>query len=271
MSTAAWSTGSIWDKRIERAESKEEDSPWARELLGFYRRILEFQKTAFERELPAKATGLAELRSLRESLDLYAAASSMPSLLETVERWAPEKLQQEAKRLGSLPAEQIHDRLQNCIQLSPADGSPPDFFSRAVLQPLAERIARNTRAENSAVTSNQCPRCGGVPQLAVLRQEGDGGKRWLLCSFCQTEWDFHRVRCPKCGERDHEKLPRFTSEDHPAVRVEACDSCHTYLKSFDLTVDGTIVPLVDEIATAPLDIWAAEKGYRKLQPNLLGF
>lgn len=271
MSSAAWSTGSIWDTRIERAKSKAEDSPWARELLGFYRHILEFQKAVYQREQPANSSGTAEKRSLRESIDLYAAAASVPSLLETVARWAPEKLRQEAKQFGSLSPEQIHDRLLNDILLSPGDESPPDFFSRAVLQPLAERIARSTRSERNAVTSNKCPCCGGVPQLAVLRQEGDGGKRWLLCSFCQREWDFHRVRCPNCGERDHEKLPRFTSEGHPAVRVEACDSCRAYLKSFDLTVDGTIVPLVDDVATAPLDIWAEEKGYRKLQPNLLGF
>jgi formate dehydrogenase maturation protein FdhE len=29
--------------------------------------------------------------------------------------------------------------------------------------------------------------------------------------------------------------------------------------------------VVDEIATAPLDLWAVEHGYRKIQPNLMGF
>jgi hypothetical protein len=231
---------------------------------------LEFQKAVYERSQPASVNRNAEPRSLRDSIDLYTAAAFVPSLLQTIEQWGPGKLQQEAKQFGSLSLEQIRDRLQNHVQLSPGNESPADFFSRSVLQPLAERIASSTRPENT-LTRDKCPCCGGEPQLAVLRQEGDGGKRLLLCSFCQTEWDFHRIRCPNCGERDHEKLPRFTSDGHPAVRVEACDSCRAYLKSFDLTVDGNIVPLVDEIATAPLDIWAAEKGYRKLQANLLGF
>jgi formate dehydrogenase maturation protein FdhE len=55
------------------------------------------------------------------------------------------------------------------------------------------------------------------------------------------------------------------------VRVEACDSCNHYLKGVDMTVDGLAVPLVDEVATAPLDLWAGECGYTKISPNLMGF
>ena len=93
----------------------------------------------------------------------------------------------------------------------------------------------------------------------------------LQCSLCQSEWEFRRVLCPACGEVNHEKLPRYSAEGITAVRVEACDTCHRYLKSIDMTVDGLAVPPVDEIATAPLDLWAAERGYRKIQLNLMGF
>jgi formate dehydrogenase maturation protein FdhE len=30
------------------------------------------------------------------------------------------------------------------------------------------------------------------------------------------------------------------------------------------------VPVVDELATIPLNLWAQQHGYVKLQPNLLG-
>ena len=56
----------------------------------------------------------------------------------------------------------------------------------------------------------------------------------------------------------------------PHVRVEACDTCKRYLKSVDLTTNGLAVPVVDEIAAAPLDLWAAEHGYQKIELNLLG-
>ena len=55
------------------------------------------------------------------------------------------------------------------------------------------------------------------------------------------------------------------SWEFPHVCVEACDSCGRYIKAVDLTVDGRAVPLVDEIATLPLNIWAEEHGYSKIR------
>jgi FdhE protein len=103
-----------------------------------------------------------------------------------------------------------------------------------------------------------------------LRGEGDGGKRWLLCSLCASEWQSQRVVCPGCGEENTDKLPIFKAADFPAARVEACDTCRTYLKSIDLTKDGHAIPVVDEMATVALNIWAEEHDYVKLETNLLG-
>jgi formate dehydrogenase maturation protein FdhE len=38
----------------------------------------------------------------------------------------------------------------------------------------------------------------------------------------------------------------------------------------DLTRLGFAVPLVDEVATAALDVWAREHGYKKIELNLVG-
>jgi formate dehydrogenase maturation protein FdhE len=65
-------------------------------------------------------------------------------------------------------------------------------------------------------------------------------------------------------------LPVYKAADFDAVRVEACDRCKTCLKSVDLTRDGHAVPMVDEIATVALNLWADDHGYAKLEPNLLG-
>jgi FdhE protein len=53
------------------------------------------------------------------------------------------------------------------------------------------------------------------------------------------------------------------------VRIEACDNCKRYLKTIDLTKDGHAVPIVDDIASVSLDLWAAEQGYSRLRANLL--
>ena len=83
--------------------------------------------------------------------------------------------------------------------------------------------------------------------------------------------DEHLVTCPYCGEEDERKLAYFQSPAFPHVRVDACDSCRRYLKNVDLTKLGLAVPLVDEIAAAPLDAWAREHGYEKIELNLVGF
>ena len=54
------------------------------------------------------------------------------------------------------------------------------------------------------------------------------------------------------------------------MRVEACDTCHCYIKTIDLTKDGRAVPMVDELAAIPLSLWASENRYTKVSPNLLG-
>jgi FdhE protein len=106
--------------------------------------------------------------------------------------------------------------------------------------------------------------------MGVLRLEGDGGKRFLLCAFCSQEWEFRRILCPTCGEEAEGKLPVYVAEQLAHVRVEACDTCKFYLQTVDLTKDGHAVPLVDDLAAIPLTLWAHEHGYTRLQPNLLG-
>jgi formate dehydrogenase accessory protein FdhE len=127
---------------------------------------------------------------------------------------------------------------------------PPDFL---------ERVHATTQ-----------PCTGHKPLCSVLRPEGEGGKRFLVCAVCAHEWEFNRLRCPACGNEDKDTLPVYTNDQFPYIRIEACDACHTYLKSIDMTKNGLAVPEVDELAAVALDLWAADKGYAKLHPNLLG-
>ncbi len=110
----------------------------------------------------------------------------------------------------------------------------------------------------------------GKPQVGVLRQEGDGAKRFLICSLCSTEWAYGRIVCPACGEETVDKLAIYTANQFNHVRVEGCDTCGHYIKTIDLTKNGLAVPVVDELATIPLNIWAHEHGYVKMQTNFLG-
>ena len=116
-----------------------------------------------------------------------------------------------------------------------------------------------------------CPYCGEAPIAAVLRDEPEiKGRRTLLCSLCLAEWAFPRTRCPACGEERADRRPHHVSESWPHVRVEECGSCRTYVKAIDLRETGLAVPVVDELASVELDLWAAEQGLSKLRTNLLG-
>ena len=106
--------------------------------------------------------------------------------------------------------------------------------------------------------------------MAVLRPEGYGARRSLVCSLCMTEWPWRRILCPACGEQQSDRLSVYTASQFEHVRVEACETCHTYIKAIDLTKDGRAIPIVDELATTPLDLWAGEQKYRKLERNLFG-
>ena len=106
--------------------------------------------------------------------------------------------------------------------------------------------------------------------MGALRQRGEGAARSLICPFCLGEWDFRRILCPGCGEENHQKLPVFHAEDFDYVRIECCDTCKTYIKTVDFTKNGHAEVLVDDLASSPLDLWARDRGYARLQANFLG-
>ena len=121
-----------------------------------------------------------------------------------------------------------------------------------------------------------CPVCGGWPQVSVIREESGefmaGSPRYLVCGRCASWWSFARATCPACGEDDSRKLGAFSPEGDRCVRIDACDTCRVYVKTFDLREPGArdIVPLVDDVATLTLDVWAHEKGLQRPGVSLAG-
>jgi len=251
---------SSWDLRIARAGELAKKNSAVSELLEFYQRLAHFQKSVY--------------RAVESSADhdIGILPRHFPALLALISDAGSPALKESARALEQASAEERLDLLaafwQHEISL---DQLPAEygFFAQALLQPYAEYLAERANASTEA-SPPLCPFCGSKPQLAVLRPEGDGAKRFLLCSLCGTEWFFRRLLCPNCAEENKDRLPVFTAAEFDYVRVDACDTCHTYLKSIDLTKNGKAVPVVDELATVSLNLWAKEHNYQKLQPNLFG-
>jgi FdhE protein len=104
-----------------------------------------------------------------------------------------------------------------------------------------------------------CPVCGGNPDFSFLEKEN--GARWLLCSRCDTEWLFERLKCPYCNNTDQQKLSYYTS-DEGLYRLYVCDNCKHYLKAIDLRNAGpdTLIPL-ERLLTLEIDVQARHYGY----------
>ncbi|MGH8906994.1 MAG: formate dehydrogenase accessory protein FdhE [Egibacteraceae bacterium] len=121
-----------------------------------------------------------------------------------------------------------------------------------------------------------CPACGGPPQVSVIAERSGeflgGDPRWLVCGRCATWWGYPRATCSACGEGDPTRLSPFEAAGMPWVRVDACGTCHGYTKTFDLRQDGArdVIPLVDDIASLALDLWAASQGFHRPVRSLAG-
>lgn len=269
--------GPEYDARIRRAERLSAEHPFATEFLDFFRHVASFQKN-LRANINSSSAGIkatsAPAQDLRGPLDLAVVLPHFRGFLSVIEKQAPPALSESARQFAQLPSDSWIASLQSYWELAGSFdqqvGAFAQFIPRAFLQPHAEFRGARTPAPPLAVTMRLCPLCGARPLLGVLRPEGDGGKRFLLCSFCAQEWEFRRILCPTCGEEAEAKLPVYVAEQFPHIRVEACDTCKFYLRTIDLTKDGHAIPLVDDLAAIPLTLWAHEHGYSRLQPNLLG-
>jgi FdhE protein len=272
---------SPWQQRIRRAEHLAAQYPFAAEILAFYIHLARFQEDLYHR-LERSSAGvppavlLEKQRASRPLSGQQAAAatktllSSFPEFLSLLEKRAPAPLSQVARDLHTSDPATWPDLFTQCFTHIDSPTDPQEFLILAFLQPYAEFTRPHAQVQLENSTSFHCPFCHRKPAAAILRPQGDGGRRSLLCGFCLTEWDFRRLVCPGCGEEDHSKLPVYTADNLPAIRVECCDTCQTYIKCIDLTKSGLAEPLVDELASVPLNLWAQQHGYAKLQPNLLG-
>jgi FdhE protein len=257
--------------RIKRAQELSNQHAFASEILGFFIPVARFQIEMREQlgstNLRTSLSGGVDSELSREELSEF--SSRFASFLSVVEANGPPQLAQQSRALRARGTDSWAELLSGAwIARSPSDAE--GVLAQAFLQPYAQLLRSDASPRPAIHTYAVCPFCNRKPVVGVLRQMGDGGARSLVCGFCLNEWEFRRIVCPGCGEENDRKLPVFTATDFDYIRVDCCDSCKTYIKTVDLTLNGHADPIVDEIASAPLDLWAHDRGYAKLQKNLLG-
>ena len=265
---------SPWQRRIARAQELRNRYAFAAEILSFYVQIARFQEN-FQQEADRLPQTVQEISAPAELTleESSALRLRFESFLSIVQVHGPATLAHLSDDLRARGPSFWSDLLTSAWS-APAPSDATTVLAQAFLQPCAELL--RSRTQRTAFKSGLsgkfaiCPFCTRKPCVGVLRQMGDGAARSMVCSFCVAEWDFRRLVCPACGEENDTKLPVFTASDFDYIRVECCETCKTYIKSVDLTKDGHAEPIVDDLASAALDLWARERGYAKLHANLLG-
>ncbi|OAI54497.1 hypothetical protein AYO44_14860 [Planctomycetaceae bacterium SCGC AG-212-F19] len=114
---------------------------------------------------------------------------------------------------------------------------------------------------SGAWAEGYCPVCGSYPKLGEFR--GLEQIRFLRCGLCAAQWQFPRLRCPGCGQRDHRQLGYLHVEgEENKWRAAICEECRQYVKMVStLTPLTPLQLLVTDVATVHVDLLAADKGY----------
>ena len=128
------------------------------------------------------------------------------------------------------------------------------------MRPFLSRCAEvlQQREELASWTHSHCGLCGGEPDFAVITPAAE---RHLICSRCTLRWKFESLTCPYCRNADRARITSFATPDGQ-YRVYACDVCKRYLKAYDgRRATRPVMPMVDSVATLPLDAAAMQRGY----------
>ncbi|HEX9099777.1 MAG TPA: formate dehydrogenase accessory protein FdhE [Candidatus Dormibacteraeota bacterium] len=291
MARAAVAAGPFTERRDRTAELRQRHA-FARELLDFYGALLAVQEQAHEEATSA--------RPAARDLVPYVAEMVVPAVVNVSIAAGPPQLRDAV----ALRLQTTDPREFVAAWIGGEDQPVVDrFLARASVGPVLEALGSEIAASCVGVRDGRhCPSCGAPPQLSyfgLAPEDLAAGRRFLLCARCQTSWGYARMTCAGCGEEASSRLPIFSEEgtasgergsvvrglqgklgdqiagEHqpvfPHVRIEACDSCRHYLLNVDLAADPAAVPVVDELAALPLDLYARDRGYSKIIPNLMGF
>jgi len=244
--------------------------PFASEILTLFEALLDVWSD------PEIRTGDAfeDRTTTQASLATHAAKRVMPLVIDaTVAHGPPALAAAVSVRFVKANLVDIAARWLASDELLPVDR----YLARASLQPLLEAMAdveRSALFDHKGGDDLHCPCCNGLPQLSYFEPSGEAlvsGPRRLLCARCSRAWIAQRLTCASCGEQASAQLPVFGEKDtFPHIRVDACQSCRRYMLTIDLKKDPRAVPLVDELAALPLDLYAQERGFTKIVPNLMG-
>ena len=132
------------------------------------------------------------------------------------------------------------------------------YLVSALIQPCLEEIARKIDSQfHDKWWQGSCPVCGRISAVAKNRQ----GKRFLVCTYCGTEYLFDNFFCVHCGNKDPYTLKFIAVETNPEFKIDFCTKCNHYIKVLEETKLKDPIPKgLEDILTLNLDLLAKNAG-----------
>ncbi len=161
------------------------------------------------------------------------------------------------------------------VSLPEVDAGVLGLAAVELVRPFVERQARDLAPLVRDLPWRQtvCPVCGGPPHMSILRRTRDeseyiqahGGRRFLRCASCASQWSYKRVSCPACGCEEPDELTVLRDPARPHERADACRRCKTFLPCLDA---GELVdppaPDVAALTMLPLALQTRRQGFTPL-------
>ena len=110
-----------------------------------------------------------------------------------------------------------------------------------------------------------CPTCGSAPAMGQLIGVDPGRQRFLCCGGCGSRWRYRRTQCPFC-ESDSQRLAVLAIQGEAGLRIDYCEACKGYLKTYDGRGDEAVQLL--DWTSLHLDVVARDRGLERMAASL---
>jgi len=234
--------------------------PFLEDAFRAYEKVLKFRKcTSHKWEAPVdEKAAIYPIRSVDLIFRCFSSVFDLPedTLVPLKEAMKSGQIDLSRLPLNEAPAFSLpygEDEIAPLLFLS----SKPFFLRLKDRYPLDDR----------SWEKGMCPVCNSRPSLASINQEGG---RSLYCSYCGTRGSFRRSGCPLCLTTHTQNITLLTAEGEDGFRLDACDSCGSYVKTIQARLLDDLSPDLADIVSMPLDVIAQGRGYRRLSPNPIG-
>ncbi len=218
--------------------------------------------------------GVPLLQSPEAAIDLEPAGEMVVSLVERLASGSSsEQLTADARvlrdELSDFPgaARRVVDWLLGADDLAPASPGLLRYLGWSAtsryIRPLLDAFVG--WRQDDRWQRGYCPTCGSPPSMAQLVGADPTRLRLLSCGCCRTRWRYGRTRCPYC-ESDSQRLAIVAVEEEAGLRIDYCESCKGYLKTYAGQGDESL--LLADWSSLHLDLVACDRGLERLAGSL---